>query len=131
MRTGALTVSAAVYLYLGGVEAAAKAGQLAFQEAPDETIWLVGGLTVTGVGLLVAVVGWITTHMVSRTNAAQTDDIGSIKTEVSAIKKSVEKQGSKLDGLIAEVGEVKVSVSYLKGRGAAERDSRPTGGGAL
>ncbi len=108
-------MSTGLFLYLGGVESAAKAGELAFQEAPSETIWLVGALAVSITTMLVAVVGWITKHMVSRENAAQTKDIGSIKTDVKSIRATVGDLSTDLAEVRSEFSDLRAQVSFLQG----------------
>ena len=69
---------------------------------------------VGAVGLAISVA----TFFIGRTTAAQTSgtEDGEMKSDIKYIKSSIEKQESKLDGIVSNYEDVKVELEKLKGR---------------
>ena len=60
----------------------------------------------------------VATFFIGRTSAAKNSGVadGELKSDVKYIKASVDKQESKLDGLVTDYEDVKVELEKLKGR---------------
>ena len=69
---------------------------------------------VGAVGLAISVA----TFFIGRTTAAHTSgtEDGEMKSDIKYIKSSIEKQESKLDGIVSNYEDVKVELEKLKGR---------------
>lgn len=72
---------------------------------------------VGAVGLAISVA----TFFIGRTTAAKNSgaEDGEMKSDIKYIKKSIDKQEAKLDGVVASFDDVKVEIEKLKGRIAA------------
>ena len=72
---------------------------------------------VGAVGLAISVA----TFFIGRTTAAKNSgaEDGEMKSDIKYIKKSIDKQEAKLDGVVASFDDVKVEIEKLKGRSAA------------
>lgn len=73
------------------------------------------------VSVLIAILGIvisIATFFIGRTTAARNSGIqdGEMKADIKYIKISVDKQESKLDGVIESFDDVKIEIEKLKGR---------------